>query len=55
MQQRCSVCHSLTRIETAHKTAEQWKTTADRMISNGALLTPEEEQILVEYLAQNYK
>ena len=55
MQQRCSVCHSLSRIDTAHKTADQWKTTVDRMISNGAQLTSQEEQTLIDYLAQNYK
>jgi hypothetical protein len=55
MQQRCSVCHSLNRVTTAHKTAADWKTTVDRMINNGAQLSPAEEQTLVNYLAQNYK
>jgi mono/diheme cytochrome c family protein len=55
MQQRCSVCHSLERITTSHKTADQWKTTVDHMINNGAQLTPQEEQTLISYLAQNYK
>jgi len=55
MQQRCSVCHSLSRVTSAHKTADQWKTTVERMISNGAQLTPQEEQVLVDYLAQNYQ
>jgi mono/diheme cytochrome c family protein len=55
MQQRCSVCHSVDRVMGAHKTADQWKSTVDRMISNGAQLTPQEEQTLVDYLAQNFK
>jgi len=55
MQQRCSVCHSLDRVTSAHKTADEWKTTVDRMIRHGAHLSPQEEQTLVEYLAQNYK
>jgi mono/diheme cytochrome c family protein len=55
MQARCSVCHSLNRITSAHKTADQWKTTVDQMISNGAQLSAQEEQTLVDYLAQNYK
>jgi mono/diheme cytochrome c family protein len=55
MQQRCSVCHSVNRVTSAHKTADQWKTTVDRMISHGAILSPQEEQTLVDYLAQNYK
>ena len=54
MQQRCSVCHGLNRVTSAQKTADQWKTTVDRMINNGAQLTPAEEQTLVAYLAQTY-
>ena len=55
MQARCSVCHSTDRITSAHKTAADWKTTVDRMISHGAQLTPQEEQTLVDYLATTYK
>ena len=55
MQTRCSVCHSTSRITSAHKTADQWKTTVDRMIGKGAQLTSQEEQTLIDYLAQNYK
>jgi cytochrome c-type biogenesis protein CcmH/NrfF len=55
MQTRCSVCHSLQRVTSVHKTADQWKSTVDRMINNGAQLTSQEEQTLIDYLAQNYK
>ena len=55
MQTRCSVCHSLDRVTSAHKTADQWKISVDRMINRGAQLSPEEEQTLINYLAQNYK
>ena len=55
MQDRCSVCHSLTRVVSAQKTADQWKITVDRMINQGAQLTSQEEQTLIDYLAQNYK
>lgn len=54
MQQRCSVCHSLSRVTSVQQTAAQWKSTVDHMINNGAKLTPAEEQTLVNYLAQNY-
>ena len=54
MQQRCSVCHSLDRIQAAQKTADQWQATVNRMIGHGAQLTPQEEQVLVQYLAQTY-
>jgi hypothetical protein len=55
METRCSACHSVGRITSAHKTADQWKTTVDRMINNGAKLNSQEEQTLIDYLAQNYK
>ncbi|MGD0878846.1 MAG: hypothetical protein ABSA01_11950 [Anaerolineales bacterium] len=54
MQQRCSVCHSLSRVTSAQKTASQWKQTVDKMINNGAQLSAAEEQTLVNYLAQTY-
>jgi mono/diheme cytochrome c family protein len=55
MQQRCTVCHSLNRITSAHHTATEWQTAVDRMINKGAQLSQAEEQTLVDYLAQNYK
>jgi uncharacterized membrane protein len=55
MQERCSVCHALDRVTSAHKSAAEWKITVDRMIGHGAQLTPQEEQTLIDYLASNYK
>ena len=55
IQQRCSVCHSVNRVTSAHHTAAEWKTTVDRMVNKGAQLSVAEEQTLVDYLAQNYK
>ena len=51
---RCNRCHSLDRVTSAHKTADQWKTTVTRMLSNGAQLTPDEENVLIAYLAKTY-
>ena len=55
MQQRCSVCHSLDRVTSAQKTADQWTVTVDRMIARGAQLNTKETQTLINYLAANYK
>jgi hypothetical protein len=55
MQERCSICHPLDRVTSAHKSATEWKITVDRMIGHGAQLTPQEEQTLIDYLASNYK
>ncbi len=55
MNERCSVCHDLSRVTSAHHTAAEWKVTVDRMIARGAQLTPAEEQVLLDYLSANYK
>jgi mono/diheme cytochrome c family protein len=55
MQDRCSVCHSVDRITSAHKTLDQWTTTVDRMINHGAQLNATEQQTLIDYLAATYK
>jgi hypothetical protein len=55
MQQRCSICHSVGRVTSQHETADQWRSTVNRMVANGAQLNSREEQTLIDYLAQNYK
>ncbi len=54
VQERCSVCHPLSRVTQSRFTAEQWKLVVDQMIARGAELTPEEEIVVVNYLAANY-
>jgi cytochrome c5 len=54
MQERCSVCHSLDRVTSAHKTADQWTVSVDRMVARGAQLTTQEQQTLIAFLAANY-
>ena len=54
MQDRCSECHSIALIESARGTAQDWQATVDRMVDFGAELSPPEEQVLVQYLAQTY-
>ena len=55
MQERCALCHSLDRVTSSHKTADQWTITVQRMIARGAPLTDQEAQNLIAYLAANYK
>ena len=55
MQERCSVCHSTSRITSAHKTAAEWTNTVQQMIAHGAQLNATEQQTLIDYLASNYK
>jgi len=54
LQERCTVCHDLNRVTSAQKTAAQWTTTVERMIGKGAQLNAQEQQTLIDYLAQAY-
>jgi len=54
LNDRCTKCHNLTRVMNAKKTAEEWEKTVTRMVSKGAKLTNEEQQVLVDYLAKTY-
>lgn len=55
LETQCSACHSLERVKSKSATADQWKITVDRMIGHGTQLTAEEETILIQYLAENFK
>ena len=51
VESKCDLCHTLDRIETADKDSEGWTTTVDRMRKNGAVLSDEEAQQIIDYLA----
>lgn len=53
LQERCAVCHPLSRVTAQHLSADEWKSVVDSMVKRGASLTPEEETILIDYLAAN--
>jgi len=54
LQANCTECHSLSRVERASKTAEEWMNTVNSMVDYGAVLSAEELDILVDYLAETY-
>jgi cytochrome c5 len=53
VQERCTICHGLERLDHPHTTA-QWEGVVELMRSYGAELTDQEAQTLVEYLVENY-
>jgi cytochrome c5 len=55
LQERCTKCHDLKRVESAQKTEEQWRTTVERMVGKGAQLSADEQAALIKYLAATYK
>ncbi|HUW10760.1 MAG TPA: hypothetical protein VM537_13595 [Anaerolineae bacterium] len=52
--ERCTVCHSLGRVQSAHKTEAEWQVTVQRMVGNGAKLTDEEQAAVIAFLAATY-
>ena len=54
VEQRCTACHSLRQVTQARKTEAQWRQTVQRMVSYGAQLNQEEEQVVIQYLAKTY-
>jgi len=54
VEQTCSQCHPLSRVTQARKTERGWRDTVQRMVSYGAPLNQEEEQVVIQYLAKTY-
>jgi cytochrome c5 len=54
-EERCTKCHDLGRVEAAQKSPEEWKANVERMVGLGAELNEEEQQAVIDYLAETYK
>jgi cytochrome c5 len=54
VEERCTKCHDLGRVEKAKKTEEEWKTTVERMVGKGAELNQAEQEAVIKYLAETY-
>jgi cytochrome c5 len=55
LEQRCNVCHSLSYITNSRGTPDQWAAVVNMMKANGAVLSPQEQKILDDYLAKTFK
>ncbi|HHS97468.1 MAG TPA: hypothetical protein ENK08_06155 [Chloroflexi bacterium] len=54
VQERCTVCHGLSRIQQASKTEDEWRRTVARMVGKGADLNEAEQAIVIQYLTETY-
>ena len=54
IQRSCVGCHDIYMITTKHKSPEDWAATIEVMAARGAEVTPDEMQIIAEYLSQNF-
>jgi mono/diheme cytochrome c family protein len=50
----CSSCHTLARISEQELTREEWREETQGMISEGAAMSDEELDLLLDYLAKNF-
>jgi len=50
VSRRCSICHTLDRVESAKKDEAAWNATIDRMRAKGAVVSAEEQAQIVAYL-----
>jgi len=51
MQEKCTVCHDLTRVQNAEYDAVGWADVIDRMVEKGADVSTDEAAALAEYLS----
>jgi cytochrome c5 len=54
LEERCTRCHDLGRVERARKTEEEWKATVERMVGKGAQLSQTEQELVIQYLTETY-
>lgn len=54
IERACVSCHDIYMITTKRKTPEQWAEVMDLMAARGAEVTPDEMQIIQDYLSQNF-
>jgi len=54
LETNCTVCHSLGRVQSAHKDLSGWTATVNRMVGKGANLTPEQASAVALYLSLTY-
>lgn len=53
IKERCGFCHSTAQVTGVRKTPAAWATTVQSMIDRGAELEPDEQKLMVDYLAAN--
>ncbi|MBC8233138.1 cytochrome P460 family protein [bacterium] len=52
LQEKCTTCHDLDRVNKTRKNKSGWEKIIAKMIKNGAKLNKAEQQTLVDYLSQ---
>lgn len=53
VQEKCSMCHDLERVQNASYDREGWEEIVDRMIGYGCPINDDERQLAIDYLASD--
>jgi hypothetical protein len=51
---KCSVCHTTASVFSQHRTPDDWAATVQLMVDRGADLSPDETNVVIGYLAENF-
>lgn len=54
VQERCTQCHDLARVEGESESPEEWTAIVDNMIARGAQLDDQERQAVIDYLSEQF-
>jgi len=54
LEERCTACHTLDRVESASKSAAGWGVNVREMVGKGAELNASEQEVLIDYLSITY-
>jgi mono/diheme cytochrome c family protein len=54
VQDRCTQCHDLARVEGESASAEEWTAIVDNMVARGAQLDDQERQAVIDYLSEQF-
>jgi mono/diheme cytochrome c family protein len=54
LSERCTICHTLDRVSRLTGTQDEWQAIVNQMVNRGAVLSADEQKVLVAYLATTY-
>jgi hypothetical protein len=54
VQGKCALCHDLGHIIRIRQSKEDWEDTLKTMINRGAIVSPEEAALIIDYLTKYY-
>ena len=54
VNEKCSGCHTTVSVFSQHRSPEDWAATVQLMVDRGADLSPDEANVVIGYLAENF-